>query len=307
VVSTPSSVIAALGVPKVDAGDPGAALLATTSGTPTAQLEQALQLAADGAHRRGGSVEVCLRLVRASLELGNVGDARKRLVDLAAKIDGDWRLQWYAGQCELLEGNLAQASADFDVVLTMLPGELDPKLALAAIAELRKANAEAARYYATVWQTNHTYYSAAFGLARQLARVGDRAGAIATLDQITPASAHFAAAATTAIDVLLDDCTPADLDEAKLLNAGGRASELKLESATRRATIRLKVFSAALAWLQAGNTPRIGQLFGADFSVPGIRAGMELCYRALARETTDIWERIALVEEANAIRPRTRV
>ena len=306
VVMTPSSVIAALGVPKVDANDPGAALLATTSGTPTAQLEQALQLAADGA-RRGGSVELPLRLVRASLELGKVEDARKRLADLEPKIAGDWRLNWYAGQCELLVGDFAQASAEFDAVLTMLPGELDPKLALAATAELRKAGAEAARYYRAVWQTNHTYYSAAFGLARQRARVGDRAGAIATLDQITPASAHFTAAATTAIDVLLDDCAPADLDEPKLLDAGGRASALTLESATRRATIRLKVFSAALAWLQAGHTPRIARLFGTDFSEPGIRTGMELCYRALAHETTDMWQRIALVEEANAIRPRTRV
>ena len=51
-------------------------------------------------------------------------------------------------------------------VLTMLPGELDPKLALAATAELRGAHDEAARYYETVWRTNHSFYSAAFGLAR---------------------------------------------------------------------------------------------------------------------------------------------
>ena len=166
---------------------------------------------------------------------------------------------------------------------------------------------EAARYYATVWQTNHTYYSAAFGLARQRARTGDRVGAIATLDQITTASAHFTAAATTAIEVLLDGCTPADLDEPKLLDAAGRASALTLESATKRATIRLHVFDAALAWLQAGNTPRSAQLFGVDFSEAGIRTGMEVCYRALAHETSDMCERIALVEEANAVRPRTRV
>jgi serine/threonine-protein kinase PknG len=35
--------------------------------------------------------------------------------------------------------------------------------------------------------------------------------------------------------------------------------------------------------------------------------GMELCYRELARGTADTWERIALVEKANAIRPRTRI
>ena len=305
VTLTPAAVIAALGVPKVDANDPGAALLATTSGTPTAQLEQALQLV-DSAQKRA-SVEVPLRLVRASLELGNVADARKRLADLEPKLAGDWRLKWYAGQCDLLEGDFSGASADFDAVLAMLPGELDPKLALAATAELRNKSADAGRYYETVWQTNHTYYSAAFGLARQRARAGDHAGAIATLDQITTASAHFTAAATTAIEVLIAGRTPAELDEPMLIDAAGRASALTLESAARRAGIRLQVFRAALAWLQAGNTPRSAKLFGADFSEASIRTGMEVCYRALAHETTDMWERIALVEEANAVRPRTRV
>jgi serine/threonine-protein kinase PknG len=34
---------------------------------------------------------------------------------------------------------------------------------------------------------------------------------------------------------------------------------------------------------------------------------MERAYRDLARETNGVWDRIALVEKANAIRPRTRV
>ena len=59
------SVIAALGVPRVDANDPGAALLATTSGTPPAQLEQTLEHAVGGENHRSNSVEVPLRLVRA--------------------------------------------------------------------------------------------------------------------------------------------------------------------------------------------------------------------------------------------------
>ncbi len=140
----------------------------------------------------------------------------------------------------------------FDAVLTMLPGELDPKLALAATAELRGAYDEAARYYETVWRTNHSFYSAAFGLARLRARAGDRAGAIATLDQITAASAHFTAAGTAAIEILLDGRTADNVDEPTLLDAGKRASTLTLESATKRATIRLKVLGAALDWLEGG-------------------------------------------------------
>jgi serine/threonine-protein kinase PknG len=305
---TPASVIAALGVPKVDASDPGAALLATTSGTPPAQLEQALALAVGGSHPRSkSSLEVPLRLVRASLELGAVEEARKRLAELESVIPRDWRLKWYSGQCALLEGEYGSAAADFDAVLAMLPGELDPKLALAATAEFQDDRDEAACHYQTVWRTNHTYYSAAFGLARQRAHTEDRAGAVATLDQITTASAHFTAGGTAAIEILLDGLSTEELEESTLFDAGKRTSALTLESATKRATIRLKVLDAALAWLQAGNTPKTGRLLGVDFDEPGIRAGMELCYRALAHETTDMWERIALVEKANEIRPRTRV
>ena len=305
-VST-ESVIAALGVPRVDANDPGAALLATTSGTPPAQLEQALRHAVGGENHRSNSIEVPLRLVRASLELGAAKEARQRLTELESVIPGDWRLTWYSGQCALLDGDFETAAADFDAVLTMLPGELDPKLALAATAELRGADDEAARYYETVWRTNHSFYSAAFGLARLRARAGERAGAVATLDQITTASAHYTAAGTAAIEILLDGRTCDNLDEPTLLDAGKRASTLTLESATKRATIRLKVLGAALDWLEAGNTPKAARLYGAEFDQAGIRMGMEHSYRALAHETTDMWECITLVEKANAIRPRTRL
>lgn len=304
----PAHVIAALSVPVVDPNDPGAAVLATTSGTPPAQLEHALFLARGGAHQgKSSSVEIPLRLVRAALELGAPDDARKRLADVAPDIPGDWRLRWYGGQCALLDGALDQAAADFDAVLTMLPGELAPKLAFAATAELRGAHQDAMRYYETVWRTDQSKVSAAFGLARQRARAGDRAGAVAVLDQIPAESAHFAAARTTAIDVLLEGRTPQDTDEETLLDAGDRAGALTLESAGKRAAIRLQVLDAALDWLRAGRQNTATRLLGAPFDETGVRRGMERGYRELARESTGMWERIALVEQANAVRPRTRL
>ena len=304
----PAHVIAALPVPMVDPNDPGAAVLATTSGTPPAQLEHALYLARGGARQgNSSSIEVPLRLVRASLEIGAPKDARKRLAELESVITGDWRLTWYSGQCAQLEGQFDKAAADFNAVLAMLPGELAPKLAIAATAELRDARGDAARYYETVWRTDHSYVSAAFGLARQRARAGDRAAAITALDQVTAASAHFTAAGATAIEILLDGRTPMNLNEQTLLDAGKRAAALTLESAAKRAAIRLRVLDAALGWLQAGNKNRATRLLAADFDEPGIRTGMERCYRELAHETTGMWERIALVEKANTIRPRTRV
>jgi serine/threonine-protein kinase PknG len=284
-------------------------VLATTSGTPPAQLEHALNLARTGAQQANrSSVEVPLRLVRASLEIGAADDARKRLAQLESVIPGDWRLTWYSGQCGLLEGALDKAAADFETVLATLPGELAPKMAIAATAELRDARDAAARYYETVWRTDRSYVSAAFGLARQRVHAGDRAGAVRALDEVPSDSAHFTPAAATAIEILLHGRTPENLDEQTLLDAGKRASAVNLESATKRATIRLRVLSAALDWLQAGHTTSTAQrLLGEDFDAPDIRAGMERCYRELAHETTGMWERIALVEKANEIRPRTRV
>lgn len=303
----PASVIAALAVPRVDPADPGAALLATTSGTPPTQLEQTLQYAMGGSTPLRASVEIPLRLVRAALEIGAAADARRRIGELASVIPEDWRLLWYRGQCSLLDGDFDSAAADFDRVLDQLPGELDPKLALAAAAELRGDHDVAARHYTTVWRTSHTFYSAAFGLARYRARSGDRAGAVQVLDQITPASAHFTSAGTAAIDVLLAASPAEALDEGTLRDVDRRTCALALESTARRAHVRLKVFEAALDWLAAGHTPGATHLLGAEFDEAGIRTGMEQCYRALARETTDLWERVALVERANTVRPRTRL
>nr|WP_029114399.1 serine/threonine-protein kinase [Mycobacterium sp. URHB0044] len=300
--------IAALPVPIVDPNDSGAAVLATTSGTPPAQLEHALYLARGGERQiKSSSVEVPLRLVRAALEMGSPKDVRKRLAELGSVIPGDWRLAWYNAQCALLEGDYGTAAYDFEAVLATLPGELAPKLAIAATAELRGAHDDAARYYDTVWRTDHGYVSAAFGLARQRARAGDRAAAVKALDEVPTASAHHTAAAATTIEILLDGREPKDLDGQTLLDAGKRAGALTLESATKRAMIRLQVLGAALGWLQAGKKPPAPRLLGADFDEPGIRAGMERCYRDLAHEMTDVWERIALVEKANAVRPRTRL
>ena len=296
----PAEVIAALPVPVVDPHDSGAALLATTSGTPLAQLEHVLYRARDGAHQgNSSSLEVPLRLARASLEIGAPEDARQRLAELSSVMSGDWRLPWYSGQCGLLEGEFDKAAADFSEVLAMLPGELAPKLAIAATAELRGARDDAARYYETVWRTDRNYVSAAFGLARQHARVGDRAGAITALDQVPSASAHFTAARATAIEILLEGRTPENLDEQTLVDAGKRAAALTLESAAKRATIQLRMLDAALGWLQAGNEPKATRLLGADFDEPDIRTGMEHCYRDLAHETPGMWERIELVEKAN--------
>ncbi|MGK2880721.1 MAG: tetratricopeptide repeat protein [Mycobacterium sp.] len=303
-----ANAIAALPVPMVDPSDPGAALLATTSGTPAAQLEHVLYVARGGEnHGKSSSLEVPLRLVRAALEIGSAKDAWTRLTELEGLIPGDWRLTWYRAQCGLLEGELEVAEQDFGAVLASLPGELGPKFALAVTAELRGVREVAQHYYDTVWRTDNTFVSAAFGLARQRAAAGDRLGAVAALGQVPPGSALHTTAGATAIEFLLEGRAAAELDEPTLLDAGNRAGVLTVESASKRAAIRQSVLQAALGWLRAGNTPQAQRLLGHGFDETGVRLGLEGCYRELAHDTTDLWERIALVEKANTTRPRTRV
>ncbi|NMN96805.1 serine/threonine-protein kinase [Antrihabitans stalactiti] len=304
----PAHVIAALPVPLVDPTDSGAALLATTSGTKPAHLEHALETASGATTAMGKveSIEIPLRLVRAALETGDHAEARSRLDGLEQIIPGDWRIAWYRGQADLLNGAFDQAQQEFDGVLTALPGELAPKMALGAVAELRGDAATATEYYEAVWRTDRSFVSTAFGLARQRSAAGDRAGATQVLDEVPSASSLFTEAQIAGVETQLDGLAPEQLNEDLLREAGSRVEALNVESTRRRATIRLKVFDAALAWLHSGGRNRQGiRLLGVDLTEAGVRTGIERCYRDLARETPDYWERFTLVDRANAMRPRT--
>ncbi|WP_378730996.1 tetratricopeptide repeat protein [Nocardia brasiliensis] len=322
-VGTPvgaANVIAALPVPLVDPTDSAAALLATTSGTDPAELAQAFEAGLRSVVTgQGASTEIPLRLIRAALEVGDTAAAERRLAEVAATMQGDWRLAWYRGETRLLAGDFPAAAAEFDAVYAALPGEAAPKLALAATAELAGAAAtdaagfdaaqekrRAARYYETVWRTDRSYLSAVFGLARLRAAAGDRDDAVRVLDQVDAGSALFTEARIAAVETMLDGRSPADLTEPILRDAGERVARLRLDAKRRAAQVRLRVLSAALDWLRAGHVPAASDpLLGANLDQEGVRTGLERCYRDLARETDDMWERFALVEQANTVRPRT--
>ncbi|QBS39632.1 serine/threonine-protein kinase [Nocardia sp. CS682] len=317
-----TNIVAALPVPLVDPTDSAAALLATTTGTTPAELERAFEAGLRSVVTgSAASTEIPLRLIRAALEVGDTAEAELRLGEAATTLPGDWRLAWYRGESRLLAGDFAAATAEFDAVYAALPGEAAPKLALAAVAELAGQQApdtngfdaaqekrRAARYYETVWRTDRTYLSAAFGLARLRAAAGDRDGAVTVLDQVDAGSSLFTEARIAAVETILNGRPAAELTEPILRDAGERVARLRLDSKRRAAQVRLRVLTAALDWLRAGRVPeRPDPLLGAALDQGGVRTGLERCYRDLARETDDMWERFALVEQANTVRPRTRL
>ncbi|MFI6763745.1 tetratricopeptide repeat protein [Micromonospora sp. NPDC050417] len=290
-----ASVVAGLPVPQVDPADPAAALLATVQTADPDVLAEALStLGASG-------VEAQLAVVRARLVSGDVATARTELA-AADQVGDDWRLDWYDGLVALAEERFGDARQAFDRVYDALPGELAPQLALAATAELVGDGETARRLYERVWRTDHAYVSAAFGLARVLAGAGDRAAAVAVLDTVPESSSHSVLAQIAAVRARLG-AEPARLAESELLDVSTRVERLGLD-VERRALLTVETLRAALDWVRAGNGGA-GRVLSHTLSERELRFGLERAFRVLSKVAADQETRIGLVDQANAVRPRT--
>ncbi|MGW4768126.1 tetratricopeptide repeat protein [Nocardia sp. NPDC004278] len=313
-------VATALAVPLIDPADATVPVLAAAAQAEPRDALAALQ----EARMRGAAdtddalgeldLELTLAEARLRLELGESAVVRQMLSRIAG--DHDWRIDWYLGQAQLLELDFERAYTSFDAVLRVLPGEIAPKLALAATAELvlqhwdsedpQRWHACAEKFYSTAWRTDHAAVSAAFGLARQLAVAGRVDDAVRALDEVPAASRHYTTARMTAVLLLLTSAPVAELPESTLHISALRI--LDLPTSEGRATqMRVLVLGTALAWLQAGNSPRgdDATLFGAPFTERDLRAGIEAGLRALARSAPGRTHRYALVDLANSIRAKT--
>ena len=142
--------------------------------------------------------------VRALLDLGDVAKATRKLDDLAERVGWRWRLVWYRAVAELLTGDYDSAIKHFTEVLDTFPGELAPKLALAATAELAGNVRRAEVSTETVWGTNDGVISAAFGLPDPQSAEVTGSARCGTLDEVQPAtSRHFTTARLTSAVTLL--------------------------------------------------------------------------------------------------------
>jgi len=158
-----------------------AALLAapeTTAEVLVAQGQAAIGAAAD--RRVVGSVDWWS---------SQVCDTLEQLQDLDP---WDWRAAWLAGMAELDRGDTLAARASFNAVYGQVPGELAPKLALAATCEASDELDLAEGLYQVCAFTDASYTSpGAFGLARIRARRGDLDAAVAALDLISPTRSAY--------------------------------------------------------------------------------------------------------------------
>ncbi|ASU60735.1 serine/threonine-protein kinase [Nocardiopsis dassonvillei] len=293
----PTDAAALLPAPLIDQSDPAAQHLRGFQTLPPEELVPALRA------MPSPTPETLLMLVRALVTVGRQGEAMDVLQRFSEVVPGDWRTMWYLAVAELSTGRFRDARDHFDELYDHLPGELAPKLALALACERTGEHETAARLFRAVWNTDRSFVSAAFGLARIRLVQGDRAAATAVLDTVPELSRLHVHAQTALIAVLA--AHHQGTEAADFVQAGRRLERIGLdgESADRLA---VRVLESALGWLGAGAGAPAGEgLLGAPFTENGVRANLERRYRALAQRAVAPSERYELVDRANSLRPVT--
>lgn len=248
------------------------------------------------------SREIRLHLAGALAETGAFDEAAVVLKSLGEEDAWDWRVQWYTGKMKLLAGDAQAARHQFDQVYFDLPGEVAPKLAVGLAAELAGEYDLAIKMYNLVSLTDSNYVSAAFGLARCLSRKGERKNAFEALDRVPQGSGLYGRARVEAVRTLIqtDFSMPAPAD---VVAAGNVATGLPITGIDRH-LLQREILQTGLALACSGHLEPGLQVFDCPFEEQRLRLGLEKAFRSMAQMLTGE-EKIRLVDEANAVRPRT--
>ena len=257
---------------------------------------------------------VQLAIAHQALAEGSPQLAQTVIAEILADDPWQWRALWIQGLIALAARS-PEAVELFNTVYGEIPGELAPKLALARACELAGQPDVATRLYAVCARTDATYIAPAqFGLARLAQQRNEIDTALAALDRI-PASSRSWGEARRQRAVLL-----------AMPDGGGRFDVGRLATAMdeldragvpeqERLRQRLAILTAALSVVESPAGPGSPAAPGSGAPGPAIggvaldprsvRLALEQTYRDLAMWEEQRSARIALVDAANAIRPRT--
>jgi serine/threonine-protein kinase PknG len=293
----PGTAVRLLPPPRPDPEDPVADLILSLSGTDP--------VVASGQVAGQDSAEAHLLRCRAELfkECGEAArEAWTRARDRCG--DGDYRIRWHKALMELSAAHLNEAFAEFSAVRGALPGEVVPKVSLGLCAEYLGDFPKAKRWYQMAWQTDQSYVSAAFGLARTQMRLGDRAAAVAALDAVPDSSRYWRSARIVAFRFLTGRSrtsgypTPAELDQAERLLNTPPLKDDKLRTPPGGP------LQAVLLEARLGHACSAGG-DGSRAAIAARRAELEKCYRGLATRAESKDQHTILIDLANQARART--
>ncbi|WP_460495596.1 serine/threonine-protein kinase [Glycomyces tarimensis] len=296
-IGDPFDVAHALPTTMVDLADPAASFLASLSAT------DAPGILAELAAAPVQSPEVQLRRVRTLVSAGELHMAHSTLDQFASQEGNTWQVTWMRGLISLLAADFHTAAAHFDAVYSHLPGELAPRLALAACAEMAGRRDLALPHYTRIWACDHRFVSAAYGRARLLDLEGHSTEAISTLHQVPKTSSQYGIAQTAAIQTALHSrTTPPSLID--LHHMAGRLEELKLEP-RRRHLVSTRILHAAIDVVSMAGPAAEPRVFDAPPEERELRLALESAYRRLAHTCTGREDQVYYFDQANLHRPRT--
>lgn len=275
-----------------DPHDPQTGWLHTVVGTPPERLALLLNAPAT-------STEVLLETARTALDAGKRDVADATALSLLAADPWEWRAVWVQALAALERQDFRSAQSAFNAVYGQVPGELAPKLGLAHASEKAGDDAVAENLYTACARTDSTYVPmAAFGLARTRAARGDLDGAVAAYRLVSPQSSAYRTAQAALAELLARSRRGlADLAEAM------RALDQTSLPPKRRAEVTTQIYRSALEAVAAQGPSTAIHIGAQPATDSGLRVGLEGALRDLARHTPDVDERVALVDEANAVRP----
>jgi serine/threonine-protein kinase PknG len=286
---------------KVDQTDPACGLVESTLGFDP---EKQVHLLENAIAQYPKSMEVSLRIADACIDLGRYADAEKRLAELLSRDAYDWRIAWLRGRMLLAQEKPKEAYAYFDAIYSEIPGELAPKLALGLVSELLGDRDNALRFYDLVSRVDPGFTAAAFGYARCAAEL-DRAVAVEAYRRVPSVSINYTRAMMQRARTLIQPKPqPPGLDE--LVQASETVKSLAADDFEMH-RLRADLLLAAIEQIELKRLkpdPSV-RILDTTMKVPALRAAAEVELRQCAHYAHALDDKIALVDQANAVRPFT--
>ena len=282
----------ALPLLKIDESDAAKAWLAGVNVADPVVRLRALALAPTT------TVEVRLARARAAIEAERWDEVTRATGEILSEDPWEWRAVWMSGLAQLARGDDVGARASFNTVYGQVPGELAPKLALAAACESSGEPEVAESLYVICARSDANYTApAAFGLARVRQARGDLDGALDALDIVTPTRSSFLDARRRRAELLAESGRGLPSLSAAL----SIVDSLAIDARTRL-ELTTGVLESALELVRRDGPAEGAMLGTVEATEPAIRDGLEASYRALAASTREREERLRLVDRANAVR-----
>ncbi|KQO08741.1 serine/threonine protein kinase [Agreia sp. Leaf244] len=277
---------------KVDESDPARSWLAGVNMEDPAARLIALESAPNV------TVEIRLARARAAIESGNFPAVDAVMSEILTEDPWEWRAVWLAGLAELAKGDARSARASFNTVYGQVPGELAPKLALAAACEASGEPEIAESLYIICARSDANYTAAAaFGLARIREQFGDLDGALKALDLVTPTRSSYVDARRRRAELL----ATSNRGLPSLAAALDSVATVSIDSRSR-VELTASVLASALAVVRDQGPSTDARVGGIPAQEGPLRDGLERAYRELASLTENPAERVHLVDEANSVR-----